>query len=157
MAKVLLCSCSRPCTKSTDSSDSVLPSPHPIGFRDDLIDAFERLPKLVEHVHLPLPIGFEQGPESDAPGLYRGENMSIFVRASVGRAMALLLQLTLSRISRQTEIRYKQTRDLVEENPIRQWRSSFRYSPRRDNPAAEMPDQIDERVKKNATRICSGS
>src|SRR5258705_4288457 len=32
-------------------------SPHPIGFRDDLIDAFERLPKLAEHVHLPLQSG----------------------------------------------------------------------------------------------------
>src|SRR5204863_8493504 len=29
-------------------------SPHPIGFRDDLIDALSRLPKLAEHVHLPL-------------------------------------------------------------------------------------------------------
>src|SRR5712691_6200830 len=28
-------------------------SPHPIGFRDDLIDAISRLPKLAEHVHLP--------------------------------------------------------------------------------------------------------
>src|SRR5947208_8761613 len=32
-------------------------SPHPIGFRDDLIDAFARLPKLAEHVHLPLQSG----------------------------------------------------------------------------------------------------
>src|SRR5438045_5533743 len=32
-------------------------SPHPIGFRDDLIDAMSRLPKLVEHVHLPLQSG----------------------------------------------------------------------------------------------------
>src|SRR5947208_6374446 len=32
-------------------------SPHPIGFRDALIDAFARLPKLVEHVHLPLQSG----------------------------------------------------------------------------------------------------
>jgi len=29
-------------------------SPHPIGFRDDLIDAISRLSKLAEHVHLPL-------------------------------------------------------------------------------------------------------
>src|SRR5205085_109214 len=27
-------------------------SPHPIGFRDDLIDAYRRLPKLVDHLHL---------------------------------------------------------------------------------------------------------
>jgi len=32
-------------------------SPHPIGFRSDLIDSFGRLPKLVEHVHLPLQSG----------------------------------------------------------------------------------------------------
>jgi tRNA-2-methylthio-N6-dimethylallyladenosine synthase len=32
-------------------------SPHPIGFRDDLIDAFGRLPKLTEHVHPPLQSG----------------------------------------------------------------------------------------------------
>ena len=29
-------------------------SPHPIGFRDDLVDAISRLPKLAEHVHLPV-------------------------------------------------------------------------------------------------------
>src|SRR6202030_1362310 len=29
-------------------------SPHPIGFRHDLIDAFGRLPKLADHRHLPL-------------------------------------------------------------------------------------------------------
>src|SRR5262249_8875788 len=32
-------------------------SPHPIGFRDDLIDAIAQLPKLAEHVHLPLQSG----------------------------------------------------------------------------------------------------
>src|SRR5205823_2260154 len=32
-------------------------SPHPIGFRDDLIDAIARLSKLAEHVHLPLQSG----------------------------------------------------------------------------------------------------
>jgi len=32
-------------------------SPHPIGFRNDLIDAISRLPKVVEHIHLPLQSG----------------------------------------------------------------------------------------------------
>src|SRR6266852_3907704 len=32
-------------------------SPHPIWFRDDLIDAISRLPKVAEHVHLPLQSG----------------------------------------------------------------------------------------------------
>src|SRR5205807_7205790 len=29
-------------------------SPHPIGFREDLIDAYRLLPKLVDHLHLPV-------------------------------------------------------------------------------------------------------
>ncbi|MGI8482384.1 MAG: tRNA (N6-isopentenyl adenosine(37)-C2)-methylthiotransferase MiaB, partial [Chthoniobacterales bacterium] len=32
-------------------------SPHPIGFRDDLLQAFVDLPKLAEHIHLPLQSG----------------------------------------------------------------------------------------------------
>ena len=32
-------------------------SPHPIGFREDLIGALAELPKLAEHVHLPLQSG----------------------------------------------------------------------------------------------------
>ena len=32
-------------------------SPHPIGFREDLIGAYRRLPKLVDHLHLPVQSG----------------------------------------------------------------------------------------------------
>src|SRR5205814_3908693 len=32
-------------------------SPHPIGFRDDLIEAIGTLPKLADHVHLPVQSG----------------------------------------------------------------------------------------------------
>ena len=35
-------------------------SPHPTGFKADLISAFGRLPKLVEHVHLPLQSGSDR-------------------------------------------------------------------------------------------------
>src|SRR5438309_453799 len=35
-------------------------SPHPIGFRDDLIEAIATLPKLAEHVHLPLQSGADR-------------------------------------------------------------------------------------------------
>ena len=35
-------------------------SPHPIGFRDDLIAAFARLPKLMPHVHFPLQSGSDR-------------------------------------------------------------------------------------------------
>src|SRR6059058_1773463 len=35
-------------------------SPHPIGFRDDLLRALSELPKLAEHVHLPLQSGSDR-------------------------------------------------------------------------------------------------
>jgi tRNA-2-methylthio-N6-dimethylallyladenosine synthase len=46
----------------------------------------------------------------------------------------------------ETDDDYRQTRDLVEEIQFDN-AFVFRYSPRRDTPAAEMPDQIDEHVK----------
>src|SRR5436305_6475559 len=44
-----------------------LTSPHPIGFRNDLIDAYGRLPKLVEHLHLPI----QSGPSRLLNAMYR--------------------------------------------------------------------------------------
>src|SRR5262245_34109625 len=41
---------------------------------------------------------------------------------------------------------YRQTRDLVDEIEFDN-AFVFRYSPRRDTPATEMPDQVDEQVK----------
>ena len=35
-------------------------SPHPMGFRKDLAESFARLPKLMEHVHLPLQSGSDR-------------------------------------------------------------------------------------------------
>src|SRR4029077_4984064 len=46
----------------------------------------------------------------------------------------------------ETEDDYKETRDLVEEVQFDN-AFVFRYSPRRDTPAAEKPDQIDEHIK----------
>jgi len=46
----------------------------------------------------------------------------------------------------ETEDDYKQTRDLVEELQFDN-AFVFRYSPRRDTPAAEMSEQVDEHIK----------
>jgi tRNA-2-methylthio-N6-dimethylallyladenosine synthase len=121
-------------------------SPHPIGFRDDLIDALERLPKLVEHVHLPL----QSGSNKILRAMHRAYTAEQYVglvrrirqaRHGVGITTDIIVGFP-----GETEIDYKQTRDLVEEIQFDN-AFVFRYSPRRDTPAAEMPDQIDERVK----------
>jgi tRNA-2-methylthio-N6-dimethylallyladenosine synthase len=123
-----------------------LTSPHPIGFRDDLIDAFARLPKLVEHVHLPL----QSGSNKILKAMHRAYTAEKYVDL-VGRirnarpGIALTTDIIVG-FPGETDDDYKQTRDLVEEIQFDN-AFVFRYSPRRDTPAAEMPDQVDERVK----------
>jgi tRNA-2-methylthio-N6-dimethylallyladenosine synthase len=121
-------------------------SPHPIGFRDDLIDAFARLPKLAEHVHLPLQSGSNKILKT-MHRVYTAEKYVDLVRRirQARDGIAITTDIIVG-FPGETEDDYKQTRDLVEgiqfDNAF-----IFRYSPRRDTPAAEMPDQIDERVK----------
>ena len=121
-------------------------SPHPIGFRDDLIDAISRLSKLAEHVHLPL----QSGSNKILKAMHRTYTAEKYVDL-VGRirqardGVAITTDIIVG-FPGETEIDYKQTRDLVEEIQFDN-AFVFRYSPRRDTPAAEMPGQIDEGVK----------
>ncbi len=121
-------------------------SPHPIGFRDDLIDAFARLPKLAEHVHLPLQSGSNKILKA-MHRVYTAEKYVDLVRRirQARDGIAITTDIIVG-FPGETEDDYEQTRDLVEEIQFDN-AFLFRYSPRRDTPAAEMPDQIDERVK----------
>src|SRR5436190_7267583 len=121
-------------------------SPHPIGFRDDLIDAISRLPKLAEHVHLPL----QSGSSKILKAMHRAYTAEKYVdlvrqirRARDG--IAITTDIIVG-FPGETEDEYKQTPDVVEEIQFDN-AFVFRYSPRRDTPAADLPDQIDECTK----------
>jgi tRNA-2-methylthio-N6-dimethylallyladenosine synthase len=121
-------------------------SPHPIGFRDGLIDAFGRLPKLAEHVHLPL----QSGSNKILKAMHRAYTAERYVdlvrRLQTARnGMAITTDIIVG-FPGETDGDYAQTRDLVEDIQFDN-AFVFRYSPRRDTPAATMPEQIDERVK----------
>ena len=121
-------------------------SPHPIGFRDDLIGAISRLPKLAEHVHLPLQSGSNRILKA-MHRAYTAEKYADLVRR-IRRAregIAISTDIIVG-FPGETAEDYKQTRDLVEEIQFDN-AFVFRYSPRRDTPAAEMYDQIDEATK----------
>jgi tRNA-2-methylthio-N6-dimethylallyladenosine synthase len=121
-------------------------SPHPSGFREDLIDAFTRLPKLVEHVHLPL----QSGSNKILKAMHRTYTAEKYVdlveRVRQGRKGIAITTDVIVGFPGETETDYRQTRDMVEQIQFDN-AFVFRYSPRRDTPAAEMPDQIDERIK----------
>src|SRR5437870_5391376 len=121
-------------------------SPHPIGFRDDLIDAISRLPKLTEHVHLPL----QSGSNKILKAMHRTYTAEKYIdlvrRIRHARDGVAITTDIIVGFPGETDDDYKRTRDLVAEIQFDN-AFVFRYSPRRDTPAAEMPDQIDEGVK----------
>src|SRR5213082_3943584 len=121
-------------------------SPHPIGFREDLIDAYGRLPKLVDHIHLPLQSGSNRILKA-MHRTYTAEKYADLVRRirDARKGIAITTDIIVG-FPGETDDDYKRTRDLVEELQFDN-AFVFRYSPRRDTPAAEMRDQIDERIK----------
>ena len=121
-------------------------SPHPIGFREDLIDAISRLLKLAEHVHLPLQSGSNKILKA-MHRAYTAEKYSDLVdRIRRARNGVAITTDIIVGFPGETDDDYRQTRDLAREIQFDN-AFVFRYSPRRDTPAAKMPDQIDEHVK----------
>jgi tRNA-2-methylthio-N6-dimethylallyladenosine synthase len=121
-------------------------SPHPIGFRDDLIDAISRLPKLAEHVHLPLQSGSNRILKAMHRAYTAEKYLELVQRIRLARNGVAITTDIIVGFPGETDDDYRQTRDLVEDIQFDN-AFVFRYSPRRDTPAAEMPDQIDENVK----------
>jgi tRNA-2-methylthio-N6-dimethylallyladenosine synthase len=120
-------------------------SPHPIGFRDDLLRALAELPKLAEHVHLPL----QSGSDRILKAMHRPYTAARY------RALVKRIRETRDEVAITTDVivgfpgeeedDYRQTRDLVEEIQFDN-AFVFRYSTRQETPAAALP-QIDEPVK----------
>ncbi|MDR3405556.1 MAG: tRNA (N6-isopentenyl adenosine(37)-C2)-methylthiotransferase MiaB [Chthoniobacter sp.] len=121
-------------------------SPHPIGFRDDLVNAFTELPKLMPHVHLPM----QSGSDRILKAMHRTYTAErYFALTEKLRAARPDIALTTDAIvgfPGETDEDYAATRDLVQrigfDNAF-----IFRYSPRRDTPAANMGEQVPESVK----------
>ena len=121
-------------------------SPHPIGFREDLIDAYRRLPKLVDHLHLPVQSGSNRILKA-MHRTYTAEKYADLARQvrDARKGIAITTDIIVG-FPGETDDDYQQTRALVDEIKFDN-AFVFRYSPRRDTPAAGMADQIDERIK----------
>ena len=121
-------------------------SPHPIGFREDLIGAFAELPKLMPHVHLPM----QSGSDRILKAMHRGYNAErYFALTESLRAARPEIALTTDVIvgfPGESEADHAATLDLV--NRVAPDNAFvFRYSKRRDTPASEMDAQLPESVK----------
>jgi tRNA-2-methylthio-N6-dimethylallyladenosine synthase len=121
-------------------------SPHPIGYKEDLINAFKYLPKLVEHVHLPLQSGSNRILKAMHRTYTAEKYLALVDRIRAAREGIAITTDVIVGFPGESEEDYAATRALVErvefDNAF-----IFRYSKRRDTPAAELPGQIEESVK----------
>ena len=123
-------------------------SPHPIGYKADLIEAFTYLPKLAEHVHLPV----QSGSDAILKRMHRPYTTAKFTelveRIRAARPGIAVTTDVIVGFPGETEKEYQETWDLFDklkfENAF-----IFRYSKRRGTPAAEMDEaiQVPEQVK----------
>lgn len=127
-------------------------SPHPKGYGDDLIEAYGRLPKLCEHAHLPVQSGSDRVLKL-MHRIYTRERFLEIVRKlretcpDIGLGTDIIVGFP-----GETEEDFEQTLSLVKEADFDN-AFCFKYSPRRNTPAARMPGQlpretIDERHKR---------
>jgi tRNA-2-methylthio-N6-dimethylallyladenosine synthase len=121
-------------------------SPHPIGFREDLVGAYRRLPKLVDHLHLPVQSGSDRILKAMHRTYTAEKYIDLIRRVREAREGVAITTDIIVGFPGETDDDYQQTRKLVEKVQFDN-AFVFRYSPRHDTPAAEMSEQINESVK----------
>jgi len=123
-------------------------SPHPVGFRSDLIGTFSRLPELAEHVHLPLQSGSDRILKIMRRG-YTAETFRKLVdRLRAARPGIAITTDVIVGFPGETGDDYAATRTLCDEVGFDN-AFVFRYSQRQNTPASAMPDQLPEAVKES--------
>lgn len=120
-------------------------SPHPKGYGDDLVDAYVRLPKLMENAHLPV----QSGSDRMLKLMHRGYTRDRFLEL-VGKLRTAAPEMGVGTdiivgFPGETESDFEETMSLCREVEFDN-AFLFKYSRRRDTPAAEMPDQLPEEL-----------
>ena len=126
-------------------------SPHPIGFRQDSIEAFGRLPKLAEHIHLPL----QSASDRILKAMHRTYTAETYAKLVdrirlVSPRIALTTDIIVG-FPGETDDDYAKTRDLVDrigfDNAF-----IFKYSKRKNTPAARLEQQVPDAMKEARNR-----
>ena len=121
-------------------------SPHPKGYGYDLVAAYGRLPKLCESAHIPV----QSGSDAVLKRMHRGYTRERFldivaklraVQPGIGVTTDLIVGFP-----GETETEFGETLDLVRQAAFDN-AFVFKYSPRKDTPAATMPDQAPTEVR----------
>ena len=121
-------------------------SPHPKGYGDDLVEAYARLPKLVESAHLPVQSGSDRVLKLMHRGYTRERFLGIVQKLRKAQPQMGLTTDFIVGFPGETEADFGETLSLVREAEFDN-AFIFKYSTRRDTPAAAMPEQVAQSVK----------
>ncbi|MCB1667775.1 MAG: tRNA (N6-isopentenyl adenosine(37)-C2)-methylthiotransferase MiaB [Pseudomonadales bacterium] len=125
---------------------------HPVEFSDSLIDVYKDVPELVSHLHLPV----QSGSDRILMAMKRGHT-AIEYKSKIRRLRAIRPDISLSSdfivgFPGETEQEFAATMKLIEEIGF-DHSFSFIYSARPGTPAADLPDETPEEVKKQRLQI----
>lgn len=120
-------------------------SPHPKGYGDDLVEAYARLPKLVESAHLPVQSGSDRVLKLMHRSYTRERYFEIIRKLRAARSGMGITSDIIVGFPGETEADFAETLALCREVEFDN-AYLFKYSPRKDTPAAAMPDQIPEEL-----------
>lgn len=123
-------------------------SPHPIGYRDDLVEAFTYLSKLCSHIHFPMQSGSDKILKQMRRPYKNEKFIEICKKMKAARPdMAITTDIIVG-FPGETEEDFQDTVDCVKELEFDNC-FVFRYSQRRNTPAADMLDQLSEKIKED--------
>ena len=121
-------------------------SPHPKGYGDDLVEAYGRLPKLVESAHIPVQSGSDRLLKAMHRGYTRERFLSIIGKLRRVRPHMGITTDIIVGFPGETEADFEETLSLAREVEFDN-AYIFKYSPRKDTPAAEMAEQLPQEIK----------
>jgi tRNA-2-methylthio-N6-dimethylallyladenosine synthase len=128
---------------------------HPVEFSDALIEAYADIPQLVNHLHLPV----QSGSDRILMAMKRGHT-TLEYKSRIRRLRAIRPDISISSdfivgFPGETEADFAATMKLIEDIGY-DVSFSFIYSARPGTPAAELPDDTSEAVKKQRLQILQG-
>ncbi len=125
---------------------------HPHEFKDDLVEAYDKVPELVSHVHLPVQSGSDRILEL----MRRRYNVEKYLDL-VEKIKSIRPEMSISSdfivgFPGETKEDFAKTMDIVNEVKFDE-SFSFIYSPRPNTPASDMPDDVSAEEKKERLDI----
>ncbi len=125
---------------------------HPVEFTDDIIDAYKDVPELVNHLHLPVQSGCDRILTQMKRGHTALEYKSQIRRLKKARPNLSMSSDFIIGFPGETDEDFMETMNLIKAVDF-DLSFSFIYSARPGTPAADLPDDISDTVKKQRLKI----